>query len=400
MHAHHKVAVAFSVALLSLASLGNVNAAKSKLTVLYKFNVSHGDGPQGNLLRDAQGNLYGTLYGGDSKYGHGSVYMLNTSNVMTYIWYGCSAKKGACNDGGNPFGSLITDSQGNLYGTAREGGANGDGVVFELSPPAQGSTTWTQKVLYSFAGLPDGVEPNGGLVLDAQGNLWGTTQTGGANNGGTIFGIAPGGTESYLYSFPVGSNPMAGLTADSAGNLYGTDYAGGANQSGEVFELATDGSETSLYSFCSVANCQDGSSPMAPVTLDSDGNVYGTTYNGGKHVCGSGCGTVFEISAGGETVLHEFSGGTDEYPETGVTFDGSGNIYGTTPTTANVSYGEVFQLAPNGSETVLWKFCSLSGCKDGAYSLAGVIIDNLGNLYGTTTGGGSHGHGTIYTLPE
>ena len=264
-----------------------------------------------------------------------------------------------CADGAQPVAGLIMDAAGNLYGTTRIGGAGVDcggpscGVVFKLAPDG------TQTVLYSFcpqSGCADGAGPRAGLLMDAAGNLYGTTFSGGAQGSGVVFKLAPDGTETVLYSFCSQANctdglqPFAGLIMDAAGNLYGTTKVGGTGGTGGafgqgvVFKLAPDGTQTVLYSFCSQANCTDGSTPLAGLIMDAAGNLYGTTVTGG----------------------------------------GTPN-----PDLPPPSTGVVFALAPDGTETVLYSFCSqLPNCTDGASPGAGLIMDAAGNLYGTTALGG------------
>jgi uncharacterized repeat protein (TIGR03803 family) len=208
--------------------------------------------------------------------------------------------------------------------------------VFKLTPGRE------LTVLYTFAGPPDGERPLAGLVIDGEGNLYGTTAGGGTTNTncatggycGTVFKITPGGTETLLYSFQGGNdggNPLAGLAIDQHGNLYGTTEGGGGPQnSGTVFKVTPGGSETILHSF---VGGTDGALPLASVTLDGKGTLYGTTGRGGGTGCyeSAGCGPVFEISGGSETVLYRFSGGADGgFPYAGVVLDGRGNLYGAT----------------------------------------------------------------------
>jgi len=261
-------------------------------------------------------------------------------------------------DGNSPQANLVFDGSGNLYGTATEGGIYGEGTVFKLTP---NKGQWTETVLYSFCQLQncvDGATPRSGLVLDAAGNLYGTTSAGGAYSGsvgGVVFELTPhpGGTwtEAVLHSFGNGKDGagifISGLVFDSAGNLYGTTSGGGTTSRsicpdgcGAVFELSPgpngQWTEKVLYEFCSQADCADGSQPLGGVTLDSSGNLYGTTNLGGtpaQHLYG----TVFELSPGEagqwvETVLYMFQGGTTDgtNPQAGVILDKSGNLYGTT----------------------------------------------------------------------
>jgi uncharacterized repeat protein (TIGR03803 family) len=271
---------------------------------------------------------------------------------------------------------------------------------------------WAQiryRTLYQFTGSKDGQYPVAGLIFDQAGNLYGTN--GGAATPGTVFRLTKNSdgswTESVLYSFCTlancadGASSYAGLIFDPTGNLYGTTVYGGAAGGGVAFKLTPnpDGSwtESVLYSFCTLTNCADGAFPAAHLIFDQAGNLYGTTVMGGARDFG----TVFQLaptaSAGWkERVLHHFTGGEDgasSYAE--LIFDGGANLYGTTMGGGTYSNGNVFRLTPNtdGSwtERVLHSFCSVTNCNDGAEPFAGLILDQGGNLYGTTWVGGNRG---------
>jgi uncharacterized repeat protein (TIGR03803 family) len=333
-------------------------------------------------------------------------------------------------DGSSPSG-LIFDSSGNLYGTTPNGGNAGFGTVFELSP--NGSGGWTETVLYSFQGGSDGQGPSWGLIFDQVGNLYGTTGAGGSN-GGTVFELSPigsgGWTKTVLYSFNGelgGINGPRGLVFDQKGNLYGSALGGdpgcgdGFDSCGGVYELSPNGSggwtATLLYSF------QDSFfAPNPGLALDGAGNLYGTTWGGGGSSCDDdyGCGAVYELSPNGSggwtaTLVYGFQGGSGgNGPAGGLIFDKSGNLYGTTGAGGDVQGGEtqcyagcgtVFELSPNGSggwtETVLYSF---QGGNDGDVPTTGLILDESGNLYGTTIEGGDtacfngDGCGTVFEL--
>jgi uncharacterized repeat protein (TIGR03803 family) len=324
-------------------------------------------------------------------------------------------------DGIDPGPGLISDGAGNLYGTTSVGGTHNWGTVFELSPAAGGG--WTEKVLYSFASVPDGSWPMSALIFDAAGNLYGTTLSGGTNNGGTVFELSPDGgggwTEKVLHNFGIGGidgdEPQAGLIFDAAGNLYGTTGRGGGTFYGTVFELSPDGgggwTEQVLHSFGAGT---DGAFPYAGLIFDAAGNLYGTTYEGGAFdTCAAeGCGTVFELmpAAGGnwtEKVLYSFdyNSGGGIAPSANLIFDGAGNLYGTTSSGYyGDSNGTVFELSPtaggNWTEQVLHSFGSGT---DGNNPVGSLIFDFAGNLYGTTAWGGTfssclNGCGTVFEL--
>jgi uncharacterized repeat protein (TIGR03803 family) len=288
-------------------------------------------------------------------------------------------------NGANPVAGLLMDSSGNLYGTTQSGGASGDGNVFEV---AKGSGTIT--TLASFNGT-NGELPVGGLIMDSSGNLYGTTESGGAHGDGTVFELAQGsGTITTLASFLIkfrGGNkgPLGGLVMDSSGNLYGTTSQGGAGSftGGTVFELAQgSGTITTLASF----NVSNGQTPEGTLLMDSSGNLYGTTRNGGFY----GAGTVFELAKGSKTIttLALFNGSNGAFPEAGLIMDSSGTLYGTSSST-------VFELA-KGSSTIT-TLASLNG-DYGATPAGGLLMDSSGNLYGTTESGGANGDGTVFEV--
>ena len=312
--------------------------------------------------------------------------------------------KGA--DGADPFTGLILDSAGNLYGTTVSGGDLNGGVVFKLSPNADGS--WTEGVLHSFTGgTTDGFNPRADLILDETGNLYGTTASGGYLGGGNgvVFKLSPNPdgswTQSLLYAFlgtSDGSTPLAGLIFDTAGNLYGTTALAGVHGYGVVFQLTpnADGSwtESVLYSF---TGGNDGANPEADLTFDATGNLYGTTVEGGDPNCESvyGCGVVFRLTpnANGdwkERVLHRFHTAGGAYPQGTLIWDGAGALYGTAQVASTGVNGLVLKLRPNPNgawtETVLHRFTST---RDGAFPFAGLTFDGTGNLYGTTAYGGN-----------
>jgi uncharacterized repeat protein (TIGR03803 family) len=300
-------------------------------------------------------------------------------------------------DGAAPVTPLTRDDVGNLYGTTYTGGTN-NGTVFEVNRAGH------ETILHTFTGNPDGSAPWGGLVRDLAGNLYGTTAYGGAFNFGTVFKITEAGVESVLYSFAGppndGGNPFAGLILDPEGNLYGTTLFGGSGDCtasagqkgcGIVFKISVSGIESVLHNF---EGGGDGVYPASPLVRDSLGNLYGTTQQGGQADCSNftanGCGTVFMLRSDGvETVLHAFSGyPTDgEYPE-GVILVG-GNLYGTTEMGGAYSSGTVFEVRASGSESLLYSFGGVAD--DGLNPAAGLLWGGAGHFFGTTMNGGGPG---------
>jgi uncharacterized repeat protein (TIGR03803 family) len=314
-------------------------------------------------------------------------------------------------DGAAPVTPLIRDNGGNLYGTTYIGGTN-NGTVFKVSSAGK------ETLLHTFTG-PDGSAPWGGLVRDAAGNLYGTTAYGGAFDFGTVFKITEAGEESVVYSFAGppndGGNPFATLVLDSEGNLYGTTVVGGSGNCtggsgqkgcGTVFKVSANGTESLLHNFAGGA---DGLYPGSALIRDAAGNLYGTTSQGGQANCtnfaANGCGTVFKVtSAGVETVLHAFSGyPTDgEYPQ-GVTLVG-GNLYGTAQTGGTYGYGTVFEITSAGSESLLYSFGAVAN--DALNPGAGLVWDGAGHFYGTTMTGGvpgcfpNNGCGAVFVVTK
>ena len=387
-----------TLAVLCALLLTGARAVRAQTeTVLWNFcsvgNCSDGIGP-GGLTSDGAGNFYGmTVRGGE--YDGGTAFELSPNGSggwnETVLWNFNGA------DGVFPSGSLIFDSLGNIYGTTFTGGANGYGVVFELSPTG---ASWTETVLYNFCsqkGCPDGANPVNGLIMDPAGNLYGTT-TFGSSIG--VFELSPsGGGWTYQVIYTV-VDPV-GLTTDAAGNILGaSDY--------NVFELSPNGSggwnPTVIYTFAGAP--KDGYGAQGVPVLDQAGNLYGTTYSGGT----KNYGTVYKLSPitkgkkkgqWNEKILHSFRSSKDgANPSAGVVLDAAGNIYGTTYYGGKSGVGTVFELmAPAGTdkyykEKVLWTFNG----SDGMLPYGNPILDSAGNLYGTANEGGSYNAGVVFEV--
>lgn len=305
---------------------------------LYSFNGGDdGEIPVGGLIIDGAGNLYGTTISG-GVHGAGTAFQIapDGSETVLHVF-------GDQGDGQIPYAGLAADAHGRMYGTTIGGGAFGYGTIFKVT------TGGKETVSYSFTGGSDGAEPYNSLILGKNGTFYGTSVSGGDWNEGTVFAFEPPGGESVLYSFhgalKHGSQPYAKLVRDRDGNLYGTTYAGGEHNLGAVFKVTPDGAETVLYSF--KGGAADGAYPTRSLVLDGKNNLLGTTTWGGKSGCSSrGCGTVFKVTqAGKETIIHLFKGDDGSEPAAGLTLDSGGNLYGTTDSGGLHGLGTVFKLS-------------------------------------------------------
>jgi uncharacterized repeat protein (TIGR03803 family) len=395
--------------LLTIAAPG---FAASKEKVLYSFCAAQlcpdGESPMASLVFDAAGNLYGTAdYGGNSNCirGCGTVFELTLGGNGKWKQKVLHRFEDNGKDGYYPAAGLIFDAAGNLYGTTAEGGVYQAGTVFELMPEKGGK--WKEKILHNFGNSADGSEPLGSVVLDAAGYLYGTTFYGGAYGDGTVFKLAQDKsghwTENVLHNFDWngedGFSSRASVILDNSGNLYGTTVLGGTGGNGTVFEMTRgkNGSwaEKVLYSF---TGGTDGSLANAGLVFDAAGSLYSTTVAGGSN----GIGNVFKLTRNAKgnwtlTTLYSFENADGAFPEGGVIFDATGNLYGTTFYGGAYNDGTVFKLAPDKNdrwtEKVLHDF-NANGV-DGYEPYGGLIMDAAGNLYGTTSMGGDYNSGTV-----
>jgi uncharacterized repeat protein (TIGR03803 family) len=415
MYPNHVPRSIFSLFASLLLSLSLASAAVSE-RVLHSFlGTPDGGNPSARLIADANGNLYGTgAIGGE--FGDGCVFKLSASSNGTWtetILYSFSGS-----DGQAPDASLLFDSVGNLYGTTAAGGAYSGGVAFELSP--SWSLPWSETILHNFGNGTDGSDPQAEMIFDAAGNLYGTTQFGGTGsgyqNGGTVFRLTPsasGWTETLLYSFPGsysgpdGDLPGGSVVMDASGNLFGVAQAGGQYGKGAVYELSPNGDGTFNESIIHSFNISNGDLPNSTLVFDGAGHLYGTTLFGGNTTAcpDEGCGTVFRLTktasnTWASTVLRELNKTTDGWEMVGpVAFDSAGNLYAAAQAGGYKGSGTIFELSPRATapwfERVVHYFANTP---DGADPAAGVIVNSAGDLFGTTSGGGSAQFGTLFEI--
>jgi uncharacterized repeat protein (TIGR03803 family) len=404
---------------LALTAVSTQSAQAQSFVALHEFTGGQdGSVPVAGLAMDRAGNLYGTTEGGGG--GQGTVFKM-THKAGGWLFSPLYGFTGG-NDGGNPEAAVTIGPNGSIYGTTSNGGTglcggHGCGTVFNLRPAQHASpkvfAPWSETVLYSFAGGSDGAFPSfGSLVFDQEGNIYGTTEGGGGSGCdgygcGTVFRLAPsaGGqwTESVLYSFTGGSDgafSVGSVIFDKAGNLYGTTASGGTYGCGTVFQLTPIGSdwtENTLYAFN--PSVGDGCNSSAGLIFDAVGNLYGTSENGGVQ----GGGTAFELTPHSngswtETVLYAFTSGLGYGgPSGGLTMDAVGNLYGTTQG-GGLGIGAVFKLTPSNGN---WAYTSLHdfiNLDDGEFPIGNVTLDASGNVYGTASQGGEYGSGVVWEI--
>jgi uncharacterized repeat protein (TIGR03803 family) len=406
--------VVLALATLAVAPRAMAQQEKQEKAVYTFTNLMGGLDPQGGLVFDKAGNIYGVTSEG-GQFGDGTVFKLTITTNGGAVESVLHSFKPDGQDGLIPNGGLILDASGNLYGTTYSGGSRlcpyylgtqGCGTVYELILQPDGA--WTEQILHEFTGGGrDGANPEAGLVFDAAGNLYGTTYYGGSSTRcstqygktgcGTAFELMPGGDgawqEKLLFNFypNAGTNPIAGLTLDASGNLYGTTPYAGTGSNGTVFELTASASgvwnEAVLHNFA--FGTKDGADPESGVSFDSSGNLYGTTFLGGDE----GYGTLYKLMPSGagtwiETILHSFQGNHSDAAQPGpgaLVLDSAGNLYGATGTGGTGFEGTVFQFSPSAggdwTENILYSF---SPGYSGYYPFSGVILDSAGDIYGTT----------------
>jgi uncharacterized repeat protein (TIGR03803 family) len=424
-----KISRAWASAMVALAAVlvavvVGQSAAAQTFTVLHSFDSTDGGDVIAPLVQATNGNLYGTTREGGAN-GAGNVFEMTPSGTLNSIYSFCSLT--GCADGEYPVAGLVQGKTGDFYGTTANGGNPGCssdcGTVFKLTP---GGTLTTLHTFCALSGCADGELPQAALIQATNGDLYGTTNFDGVNSGwGTLFKITPTGTLNTIYTFaytPGGNMPVAALIQASNGDFYGTTPTGGGNggctyDCGTVFKITAAGAVTWLHNFCALSGCTDGGAPEAALVEASNGNFYGTTSLGGAN----GHGTVFEITPAGKlTTLYNFCSDTacadGSNPLASLVQATDGNLYGTTENGGNVfggatgycgaSYGcgTIFKITTAGKLTTLYSFCLQGGCADGYFPQAGLIQDTNGIFYGTANGGVNNcaaqggGCGVVFSL--
>lgn len=393
----------FTLAVLLMACLFIQQGHSQTFSVVHKFNGGHdGAVPYGGVVLDAGGNLYGMTWQGGSD-NDGALYQIKGagSGSVAYTLHSFTAGR----DGSVPHGGGLFSRGGALYGFTTAGGSlgcsvhgyYGCGVVFSARPPQTVCRAipcpWNISTLYEFRGSGDGNNPYfGEVAFDPAGNVYGTSMNDGQYGGGTVWKLSHANgtwTETILHNFgngQDGSTPMHGVIIDSAGNLYGTTYQGGTVGNGTVFELSPSGGSWTETILANIEGTALGGYPEAGLVMDAAGNLYGATSIGGV-----GDGSVFELSRSGGswqlTVLYSFPPAYIEGVVGNMVFDSHGNLYGTTESGGADEWGMIFKLSPNGGS---WTFTDVHDffAIDGANPTGDLVIDSTDNIYGTTTGGG------------
>jgi uncharacterized repeat protein (TIGR03803 family) len=394
---------------LLLCATTAIPSPAQTFTNLFSFDGTDGDHPYAPLVKGIDGNLYGTTSGYEVGLG-GTVFKITEGGKLTTLHGFCVEPN--CADGATPIAGLVRATDGAFYGTTYNGGSNGNGTAFKITPG--GKLT----VLHRFCqtDCSDGARPVAGLIKGRDGEFYGTTYGGGASGNGTAFRMSPTGKVTTLHSFDGsdGAKPEGGLVQAPDGNLYGTTYGGGGTSNcstlgcGTVFKITPEGKLTTLHVFCTQSYCPDGSNPVATLIEGADGKFYGTTSTGGdsESACQGGCGTVFKITPRGKlTTLHRFCSQNNCFegtlPTGNLVQAADGNFYGTTLVggsgyNCNSGYGQgcgtVFKIA-SGQLTTLHSF----GTADAGSPWAGLVQDTDGSFYGTTTGGNAS-YGTVFSL--
>jgi len=413
------------VAVIASVLLTAPVARAQTLTTLYSFCTHRtciSGEPPTSLIQATDGNFYGTATQGganDNAYcsgvvpgrGCGTVFKIAPSGTLTTLYSFC--REANCTDGALPQAGVIQAANGDFYGTTAYGGTNGGGTVFKIT--LRGKIT----TLYNFcsqANCTDGSQPQAGLMQASNGDFYGTTTVGGANNNsgcaisdpagcGTVFKITPTGTLTTMYSFcslpncADGAVPGSALVQATNGDLYGTTQTSGDDiqlPGGTVFKITLGGKLTTLYGFsCSEPTCADGARPIAPLMQAANGNLYGST------IYPIGAGTIFEITPSGTlTTIYNFNDNPsnvdgDGNPQGALIQGTDGNFYGVAGDGGYWGGGAVFEITPSGTLTTLYSFCEDESCTDGAYPNVLIQATN-GAFFGTTASGLTNG--TVFRL--
>jgi len=390
-------------AVLALCGATAIALPAQTFTVLHDFCSQVGcmDGrhPSPSLIQGPDGNLYGGAWSG-GLYQSGTIFKLTPDGQMT-TKYNFGSQMGYA-DGAYPYGSFVLGIDGNIYGATWFGGTANHGTLFKMTPGGQVTTVHTFCLQ---TGCPDGAYPYGNLVQDHQGNIYGAASAGGVHGSATVFRLAPTGDLQAIYSFCARSGcadgrfPNGDLVLEPGGNLYGTTHSGGAYGKGTVFSMTAGGSLTTLYNFCPQSGCADGAVPSSLV-MGTDGNFYGTTELGGA----MNRGAFFKMSPSGQLVtVYSFcsqSGCADGADPTSMIPAADGNFYGITEEAYGPDTGNIFEMTPSGSLTVLHTFCSGGTCTDGeSHATAGLFQHTNGTFYGVIGKGGNISNdGTAFSL--
>ncbi|MGH7045365.1 MAG: choice-of-anchor tandem repeat GloVer-containing protein [Stellaceae bacterium] len=402
---------------LAIAALAAGPCGAATLQALATFNGSNGNAPNGGLIGDAAGNLFGTTeVGGGASLG--TVFVIaktigGYANMPTTL-VDFSSFDGA--SGRFPAGGLIADFNGNLFGTTKFGGPLTAGTVYEVIKSAGGYAA-TPTLLASFSGANGtGANPVGSLFADTHGNLFGATVAGGTSNNGTVFEIRKDPKFGFLvpitlvsFSGSDGAQPVGSLIADANGNLFGTTAAGGINNNGTVFEIVnTANGYATTPALLAAFHGPDGSAPEGGLILDANGNLFGTTTAGGMTPTGGTniYGTVFELVktpngyASTLTTLVSFNSTDGSFPTGSLILDAKGNLFGTTATGGDRNLGTAFKIAKtaNGYATTPTVVVSFNRLADGLDPSGGLIADTAGNLFGAAGEGGANHDGTVFAI--
>jgi uncharacterized repeat protein (TIGR03803 family) len=382
---------------LFLASVSQP-AQSQTYKVIHNFTFYGGATPYGGPVFDRFGNMWGTDYTGGS-YGSGGVYKLSrqgSSWSYTLVY----SLKGQSDGAGPAFGTLAIGPKGMLFGTTEGGGYFG--TTFAICPYA--NCARVESVVHSFGMGTDGAEPVGGVVFDSTGNFYGTTLLGGTYGNGTVYEGSPSGKgfiTRVIYSFSADPtdavNPAAGVTVDAQGNLYGTTSFGGANGVGAIYKLSPSSSgwtESVVYNF---QGLDDGQNPVGGLIVDPAGNLYGTTFDGGIN----GGGIVYQFSPSGAdgtfTTLYSFIGGYGG-PYNKLTLDAQGNLYGALNGESVYGYGSVFKLTPGTSGWTYTDLYDFTNGSDGGLPYGSVALDADGNIFGTAVTAGGNNQGVVFEI--